>query len=123
MKTGIKDLNIHLFQMLEDLDGTDKDGRPLKKEDLEGRIQRAGAIVGIASTIIQVKALQLNAAKVLAEFGDKVQPALEGIVDARPTENRTAIGGGNPLNRPLAGPQDQRASGLPRIVTPLKGHN
>lgn len=123
MKTGISDLTEHLFKMLEDLDGTDKDGNPLKPQEIDARVKRANAIVSVSSAIVEARALQLKAAIVSVELGDKVKPALEGIVDARPTENRTAIGGGNPLNRPLAGPQDQRASGLPRIVTPLKGHN
>lgn len=84
MKTGIRDLNEHLFRMLEDLDGTDKDGEEISQDALTARIGRANAVVSVASTIVQVKALELRAVDLYVEHGHRIGGMIDGFIDTRP---------------------------------------
>lgn len=65
MKNKLSDLNDHLFAQLERLS---EEG--LSKESIEQEVKRGAAIVGIADAIIAGAALQIQATKMIAEYGD-----------------------------------------------------
>ena len=75
MKNTLGDLNNHLFEQLERLNDED-----IKGEDLTQEIQRAKAITGIASQIIQGGNLVLRAQEMVnnsLSAGAKVPKMLE----------------------------------------------
>lgn len=57
----LKDLNTHLFNQLDRLANADANS-------LEAEIQRAESIQAISSEVIKSHTLQLNAAKLVAEY-------------------------------------------------------
>lgn len=74
MKNKLGDLNDHLFAQLERLAQED-----LQQEQIEQEAKRAQAIVSIADQIVSNADLQLRAAKMFAEHGDKILPMLPKI--------------------------------------------
>lgn len=66
-KNKLTDLNDHLFMQMERLSNEDLDAKGLTQE-----VQRAAAMVGIADKITGNADLQLKAAKLYAEHGEKV---------------------------------------------------
>jgi hypothetical protein len=67
MKNKLADLNDHLFAQLERLS---EEGMPAERIELE--VKRGEAIVAVADQVIRNAALQVAAAKLVAEHGDKV---------------------------------------------------
>lgn len=67
MKNKMANLNDHLFAQLERLSDED-----LSLEQIEQEVKRSGALVSIADKITGNAELQLKAAKLYAEHGDKV---------------------------------------------------
>ena len=67
MKNKLADLNDHLFAQLERLSEED-----LTPEKIETEVKRGTAIVAVADQLIRSAALQVAAAKLVAEHGDKV---------------------------------------------------
>lgn len=65
MKNKLSDLNNHLFAQLERLSDEN-----LSREQIETEVKRGAAIVGVAETILENAALQLQAAKLIAEYGE-----------------------------------------------------
>ncbi|MEM1289773.1 MAG: hypothetical protein AAGH60_15600 [Pseudomonadota bacterium] len=74
MKNKLSDLNNHLFAQLERL-GQDK----LSAEEIENEVKRADAIVALSDQVVGTADLQLKAAKLFAEHGDRVLPQLPMI--------------------------------------------
>ncbi|MEP3688141.1 MAG: hypothetical protein ABJN05_13730 [Sulfitobacter dubius] len=66
-KNKLTDLNDHLFAQLERLSDEDLDEKAIAKE-----VQRASAMVSVADKITSNADLQLKAAKLFAEQGEKV---------------------------------------------------
>ena len=66
-KNKLTDLNDHLFAQLERLSDEDMDEKAIAKE-----VQRASAMVSMADKITSNADLQLKAAKLFAEHGEKV---------------------------------------------------
>ncbi|WCE67936.1 hypothetical protein PL335_06210 [Sulfitobacter faviae] len=66
-KNKLTDLNDHLFAQLERLSDEDMDEKAIAKE-----VQRASAMVSVADKITSNADLQLKAAKLFAEHGEKV---------------------------------------------------
>ncbi|MFG6535757.1 MULTISPECIES: hypothetical protein [Sulfitobacter] len=66
-KNKLTDLNDHLFAQLERLSDEDLDEKAIAKE-----VQRASAMVSVADKITSNADLQLKAAKLFAEHGEKV---------------------------------------------------
>jgi hypothetical protein len=66
VKNKLADLNDHLFAQLERLS---EEG--LKPAQLEAEVKRGGAIVAVADRILHHASLQVQAAKILAESGDR----------------------------------------------------
>jgi len=66
-KNKLTDLNDHLFAQLERLSDEDLDEKVIAKE-----VQRASAMVSVADKITSNADLQLKAAKLFAEHGEKV---------------------------------------------------
>ena len=66
-KNKLTDLNDHLFAQLERLSDEDLDEKAISKE-----VQRASAMVSVADKITSNADLQLKAAKLFAEHGEKV---------------------------------------------------
>lgn len=62
MKTGLNDLNKHLFDQLEQLNEPNKD-----KEIIENKIKKANAVSNIAKHIISLHELALDAKKLVVE--------------------------------------------------------
>ncbi|WP_175366822.1 hypothetical protein [Tardiphaga robiniae] len=74
MKNKFDDLKDHLFAQLERLSD-----ETLTAEQIDVEAKRGGAIVAIADRILEQASLQVQAAKVAAEFGadpEKRLPAL-----------------------------------------------
>ncbi len=71
MSQSIRDLNAFLFAQLERLDV-----EKLAPEAIEAEVQRTEAIVAAADRITANFDLQLKAAKLYAEHGDKMLPHL-----------------------------------------------
>ena len=67
MKNKLIDLNNHLFAQLERLSD-----EGLTLEDIEREVKRAGAMVSVADQITGNADLQLKAAKLYAEHGEKI---------------------------------------------------
>lgn len=76
MKNKLSDLNNHLFAQLERLGDED-----LTVEQIEQEAKRGEAIVGIADKIIRNAALQIDAAKLVADYGSNPEPYLPQIED------------------------------------------
>jgi len=74
MKNSLADLNNHLFAQMERLS---EEGIP--PEQIEQEVKRAGAMVSVADKITENADLGLKAARLYAEFGDKVLPHLPQI--------------------------------------------
>lgn len=74
-KGKLSDLNDHLFAQLDRLKNADDD-------QIEAECHRATAIVDIADQIIDVAKLQLDAARLYAEHGDRMLPMLPAIGNA-----------------------------------------
>lgn len=66
MKNKLSDLNNHLFAEIERLGDEDLTGDELKQE-----VDRAKAISGIASQIIDNASLNLKAVELQCEYGDR----------------------------------------------------
>lgn len=73
-KNRLSDLNDHLFAQLERL--TDEN---LSSEQIETEVKRAEAVVAVADQITDIADMQLRAAKLYVDFGDKVLPMLPQI--------------------------------------------
>ena len=84
MKNDLTHLNDSLHAMLDQLtDPTDDDGQPLSEEELRLRIQRAGAVSGIAGQIIGVGRLALDAERLRHDLGPEAKtPAILGTEPA-----------------------------------------
>jgi hypothetical protein len=67
MKNKLSDLNNHLFAQLERLSQED-----LTPEQIKVEIERGEAVAAIADQIVRSSALQITAARLVAEHGDKV---------------------------------------------------
>ena len=67
MKNKLGDLNNHLFAQLERLSE-----ETLTAEQIEQEVKRAGAMVDVADKITGNAELQLKAAKLYAEHGEKI---------------------------------------------------
>lgn len=63
-KNTLSDLNDHLFAQIERL-GDEQ----LTTEQVELEVKRAGAIVGAADQILRHASLQVQAAKIIADYG------------------------------------------------------
>ena len=74
MKNKLTDLNNHLFMQLERLGDEDLDA-----EKIELEAKRADAMVQVADQIIQNANLQLKAATLIANHGDRFKPMLPMI--------------------------------------------
>lgn len=70
----LAELNKHLFAALDRLDVDN-----LSPEQIEAEVSRAGAIVDVADRITENAKVQLQAAKLFAEHGDKILPTLPMI--------------------------------------------
>lgn len=79
MKNKLTDLNDHLFAQLERLSN-----ETLTAEQIAQEVQRAEAVVSIADTIVVNARLQLDATKMIVEYGDKVKGKLP-MLGAGPT--------------------------------------
>lgn len=73
-KNKLSDLNDHLFAQLERLSSED-----MSIEDIEKEVKRAGAMVQVADKITGNADLQLKAAKLFADHGEKMLPMLPQI--------------------------------------------
>lgn len=74
MKNKLTDLNDHLFMQLERLNDED-----LTPEKIEQEAKRADAMVQVADQIIRNADLQLKAATLIANHGDRFKPMLPMI--------------------------------------------
>ena len=77
MKNKLSDLNNHLFAQLERLSEED-----LTPEQIEQEGKRTDAIVSIAEQIVRNADLQLKAATIIANHGDRFIPMLP-MIEAR----------------------------------------
>lgn len=66
MKNKLADLNDHLFAQLERLSE-----ESLTPEKIEIEVKRGAAIVAVADQILRHATLQVHAAKIVADHGDK----------------------------------------------------
>lgn len=64
MKNKLTDLNNHLFAQLERLGD-----ESLTPEQIENEARRGAAIVAVADQIVAMAALQIQAAKIVSDFG------------------------------------------------------
>ena len=71
MKNKLVDLNNHLFAQLERLSD-----ETLTSEHLEAEVKRSGAIVGVAEQIAKAADLQLKAATLVANHGERFRAPL-----------------------------------------------
>lgn len=74
MKNRLADLNNHLFAQLERLSD-----EGLTAEQIEQEVKRSAAIVDVADQIADGFKLQLAAAKIIADHGDRFKPMLTMI--------------------------------------------
>ena len=74
MKNKLSDLNNHLFAQLERLSD-----ESLSNEAIEQEARRADAIVSVADQIVRNADLQLRAARMFADHGERILPMLPQI--------------------------------------------
>lgn len=74
MKNRLADLNNHLFAQIERLSDED-----LTPEQLDIEAKRGEAIVATADQIVRIAGLQIQAAKLAAEYGSDPTPHLPQI--------------------------------------------
>lgn len=74
MKNKLSDLNNHLFAQLERLSDED-----LTPEQIDAEAKRGEAVVAVADQIIKNASLQIQAAKLVAEYGSNPEPYLPQI--------------------------------------------
>lgn len=74
MKNRLSDLNNHLFAQLERLS---EEG--MSAEQIERESQRTDAIVSVAEQIVRNANLQLKAATIIANHGDRFIPMLPAL--------------------------------------------
>lgn len=74
MKNRLSDLNNHLFAQLERLS---EEG--LSAEQIDQESKRTDAIVAVADQIVRNADLQLKAAKIIADHGDRFIPMLPAL--------------------------------------------
>lgn len=79
MKNRLSDLNNHLFAQLERLSD-----EGLTAEQIDQEVKRAEAIVHVSDQIAKAADLQLKAAKLVADHGDRFRAPLALL--AGPTE-------------------------------------
>lgn len=73
-RNKLGDLNDHLFAQLERLAD-----EGLSAEQIDTEVKRAEAIVSVSDQIVGNAELQLKAAKLFAEHGEKILPVLPAI--------------------------------------------
>jgi hypothetical protein len=78
MKNRLSDLNNHLFAQLERLSDEE-----LTPEQIDVESKRGEAIVAVADQIIKNASLQIQAAKLVAEYGSNPEPYLPQIEGRR----------------------------------------
>ena len=79
-KNKLTDLNDHLFAQLERLGEEDN----MDADKIELECKRTDAIVDIAEQIISNANLQLKAANLLAQHGDRFKPMLMTMIESKP---------------------------------------
>lgn len=72
--SNLAELNRHLFAALDRLDVEN-----MSPEQIEAEVSRAGAIVDVADRITENAKVQLQAAKLFAEHGEKILSTLPMI--------------------------------------------
>lgn len=85
MKNRLTDLNDHLFAQMERLSDED-----LTAEQIEAEVKRTDAIVQVADKIVDNARLGLQAAKLIADHGDRFMKHLPMI--AAPTAPKEDAG-------------------------------
>ena len=83
MKNTMQDLHDHLFAQIERLGDED-----LSPEQIEAETKRSQAMVSVADQIIEGQKLNLTAAKLYAEHGDKIMPMLPKVGGALPAAKK-----------------------------------
>lgn len=78
MKNKLSDLNNHLFAQLERLGDED-----LTAEKIEDEVKRAKAITALADQVIQNVNVQLKAATLIANHGDRFKPMLPMLAGSK----------------------------------------
>lgn len=78
MKNRLSDLNNHLFAQIERLSDED-----LTSEQIDREAKRGEAIVSVADQIIRNAALQIQAARLVADYGGNPEPHLPQIEGKR----------------------------------------
>jgi hypothetical protein len=81
MKNTMADLHNHLFAQIERLGDED-----LTAEQINAETKRAHAMVSVADQIIEGQKLNLTAAKLFAEHGEKILPMLPPVGKALPAK-------------------------------------
>jgi hypothetical protein len=79
VKNKLTDLNDHLFAQLERLS---EEG--LTPEKIEVEVKRGTAIVAVADQILRHATLQVQAAKIYADHGDKAARYLPELATTKP---------------------------------------
>lgn len=79
MKNRLSDLNNHLFAQLERLSD-----EGLSQEAIDQEAKRAEAVVATSDQIIKIAALQIQAAKLVADYGSDPTPHLPQIEARKP---------------------------------------
>ena len=74
MKNKLSDLNNHLFAQLERLSD-----EAMTAEQIDVEAKRGEAIVAVADQIIRNASLQIQAAKLVSEYGSNPEPYLPQI--------------------------------------------
>ncbi len=74
MKNKLSDLNDHLFAQIERLSD-----EQLTPEQIATEVERTGAIVSVAETIVRNADIQLKAVHVIATHGDRFRSQLPMI--------------------------------------------
>lgn len=85
MKNTMTDLHNHLFAQLERLG---EEG--ISADRIEAEVKRAAAMVDVADQIIEGQKLNLTAAKLYAEHGDKIMPMLPRVGGTLPARTKDA---------------------------------
>ncbi|MGE0602201.1 MAG: hypothetical protein AB7O46_00260 [Xanthobacteraceae bacterium] len=86
MKNKLSDLNDHLFAQIERLGD-----ESLKPEQIDAEVKRGEAIVKVSEQIVSMAALQVQAAKVMVEYGNDPSGYLPQIGEKKPANGGVSL--------------------------------
>lgn len=73
-------LTEHLFSSLEELDGTDIDGKPMSEEATMNALRRAETKVNLSDAVLRIASTRIDMAKAIAAHGSPAATLIQPLL-------------------------------------------